>query len=171
MDKELFKRIWLPLWEDFYRAAYYMLGNEADAKDAVQDLYIRLWNVRDRLDGITSPHGYGLRVLRNLCIDRLRADAAHREYRYPLDATAEAGCTSYEKDAEEQTAGRETVTAVMNAIEQLPDNQKAIVRMRFFNLMSYDEISRRTGCSTINARVMVNRARNTIMKKIKAKSK
>ena len=40
MEKQVFKEVWLPLSDSFYRVAYSMLGTEADARDAVQDLYI-----------------------------------------------------------------------------------------------------------------------------------
>ena len=38
----------------------------------MQELFLRLWNGRDALDGIRNPAGYGIRVLRNLCLDRIR---------------------------------------------------------------------------------------------------
>ena len=56
----------------FYRVAFYILEDAAEAEDAVQELFLRLWNGRDALDGIRNPAGYGIRVLRNLCLDRIR---------------------------------------------------------------------------------------------------
>ena len=49
MTSQAFHTVWLPLQERFYRMAYFMLENDADAKDAVQDLYLKLWNIRDKL--------------------------------------------------------------------------------------------------------------------------
>ena len=77
MEKQYFKDVWLPLSDSFYRMAYSMLGSEADARDAVQDLYIRLWNIRSHLGNVESPMAYGARVIRNICIDRLRARSVH----------------------------------------------------------------------------------------------
>ena len=56
----------------FYRVAFYILEDATEAEDAVQELFLRLWNGRDALDGIRNPAGYGIRVLRNLCLDRIR---------------------------------------------------------------------------------------------------
>ena len=79
MEKQVFKEVWLPLSDSFYRVAYTMLGTEADARDAVQDLYIRLWNARHNLDTVSSPLPYGIRVIRNICIDRIRLRSARGE--------------------------------------------------------------------------------------------
>lgn len=72
MTSAQFHTVWLPLQGRFYRIAFYLLENDADAKDAVQDLYLKLWNLRDHLDLIREPQAYGAHMLRNLCIDRIR---------------------------------------------------------------------------------------------------
>ncbi len=72
MTSAAFHSIWLPLQGRFYRIAFYILENEADAKDAVQELYLKLWNIRDQLDIIRNPAAYGSLLIRNLCIDRIR---------------------------------------------------------------------------------------------------
>ena len=73
MTESRFHTEWLPLQGRFYRVAYYILENESDAKDAVQELYLKLWSLRDHLDLIRDPAAYGSLLLRNLCIDRIRA--------------------------------------------------------------------------------------------------
>ena len=72
MTDSEFHTVWLPLQERFYRVAFYILENEADARDAVQDLYLKLWNLKDHLELIRQPSAYGALLMRNLCIDRIR---------------------------------------------------------------------------------------------------
>ena len=72
MKHEQFKRIWIPLNLSFYNVARHFLEDEADAEDAVQDLYVRLWNSKDDLDKVLNPKAYGLTLIRNICIDRIR---------------------------------------------------------------------------------------------------
>ncbi len=52
MTGEVFKSIYLPLSDGLYRVAYYILESRSDAEDAVQDLYIKLWESIDRLDKV-----------------------------------------------------------------------------------------------------------------------
>ena len=72
MTERAFHTVWMPLQARFYRIAFYILESEADAKDAVQDLYLKLWNLRDNLEMVQNPSAYGTMLLKNLCIDRIR---------------------------------------------------------------------------------------------------
>ena len=70
MTEAGFHTVWIPLQERFYRVAYYILEDRADALDAVQDLYMKLWKIRDSLDLVRNPGAYGALLMRNLCIGR-----------------------------------------------------------------------------------------------------
>ena len=72
MTEERFHKEYLSLADTLYRIAFYMLESRSEAEDAVQDVYLKLWNTRDALDGIRSPRAYSVTLLKNLCLDRLR---------------------------------------------------------------------------------------------------
>ena len=95
MDREEFKKVWLPYGADFYRVAFSILKSGQEAEDAVQDLYIRLWNNRDRLAGIASPKAYGLIVIRHICIDRTRAASA-RGTADDIDTVTDSAAVTFE---------------------------------------------------------------------------
>ena len=67
-----FSNIWIPLADRFYRVAYYLLESEEDAEDALQELYLKLWAARSGLSGVQNPPAYGISMLKNICIDRIR---------------------------------------------------------------------------------------------------
>ena len=75
MTHEEFKLVWLPLSGTFYRAAWSVLGNEADARDAVQDAYVRLCNSRDKLDDVRNPSSFGVDMVKNISLDMMRRKA------------------------------------------------------------------------------------------------
>ena len=54
MNREAFIQTWIPLTDNFFRLAMHLLGDEAAARDAVQDLLAKLWVRRERLDGIAD---------------------------------------------------------------------------------------------------------------------
>ena len=70
MTQEEFRNTWLPLSDALYRVAFYMLEDESDAKDVVQDLYVKL--LAKSPEDVHNPKAYAITMLRNMCIDRIR---------------------------------------------------------------------------------------------------
>ena len=58
--------------ELFYRVAFHLLESREEAEDAVQELYLKLYESKHRLMAVSEPLAYGISVLRNICIDRIR---------------------------------------------------------------------------------------------------
>lgn len=168
MEKQVFKEVWLPLSDSFYRVAYSMLGTEADARDAVQDLYIRLWNARHSLDTVSSPLPYGIRVIRNICIDRIRLRSARGESQ-DVESVKENRLQELgiQAGADRVMIDREMLGILGRTLDSLPENQRKVMEMRFFRQLDYDEIVEKTGLSAINVRVLVNRARKTVIAAMK----
>lgn len=164
MDKNEFKERWLPHADDFYLAAFRILKSVPDAKDAVQDLYIRLWCSRDRLDNIRDCTAYGMTVLKNICIDRLRK--LHKD-RVPDLNSDNSGEMQTDETAEKVIVAKERIRELEAGIARLPDNQRKVFVMRFYRQMPYDEIAAATGFSGINVRVMINRARAFLKKSVR----
>ena len=155
MTERAFHTVWLPLQGRFYRVAFYLLEDEADAKDAVQELYLKLWTLRDHLELIREPAAYGSLLMKNLCIDRIRK-------RKPREALREDQADDPPPDRLLEL--REELKDVLGKMDTLPPNQRKLLGMRVLQGLSYDQISQQTGLSPLNIRVQISLAR----KKIKA---
>ena len=153
MTESAFHTVWIPLQGRFYRIAYYILENEADARDAVQELYLKLWNLRDHLELVHNPSAYGTLLLKNLCIDRIRRAR-------PTEPPDEAA--ALEPPADEALETREQLQQVRQAIGRLPQTQRKLLTLRVIEGLSYEEIARQTGLSPLNIRVQVSLARKRI---------
>ena len=62
-----------------YREAYKVLGDAFEAEDAVQNMYVRLWEQKEELGHIVSPEAYCRTMLKRICIDRWRRMRARVE--------------------------------------------------------------------------------------------
>ena len=153
MNRQAFQETWLPLQGRFYRMAFYILEDEADAKDAVQELYLKLWTLRDHLEMVREPAAYGSLLLRNLCIDRIRRRKPREELRED-----QADGPPPDRQLEE----KEALKAVLKNMDALPENQRKLLTMRVLEGLSYQEISQKTGLSPLNIRVQVSLARKKL---------
>lgn len=155
-----FRNIWMPLAERFYRAAYYMLESQQDAEDAVQELYLKLWASRSSLGDVKNPQAYGLSLLKNICIDRIR----RREIR--KHEFLDVGTPDHSPPPERNLDSKDLLKKVQEEIGRLPEKQAEVMKMMFLEDLDYKEISRRTGLSQVHVRVLISTARKTLRQKL-----
>lgn len=160
MELQEFKETYLPLGGRFYKTAYAILGSPDDAKDAVQDLYVRLWSLRNDIETIRNPESFGFVLLRGICIDRIRT----RHIGEPVRTEITAG---YDSQPENGIITRESLDRVMILIDELPERQRMIMRYRILDGLEYDEISRITGLNEGNLRTLLSLARARLRKLMK----
>ncbi len=153
MTDARFHTVWIPLQERFYRVAYHILESRADALDTVQDLYVKLWKMRDSLDLVRNPGAYGALLVRNLCIDRIRRRTFAEELEDDLPGQAAP---------DEDLIVKETLGEVWTAIGKLPESQRNLLSLHLLHGLTYEEIAARTGLTPLNIRVQVSLARKKL---------
>lgn len=150
----------MPYADRFYRAAYYLLESESDAEDAVQELYLKLWSARSSLKDVRNPSAYGLSMLKNICIDRIRRRSARQTEPLEKAPPVEDGPSQNPIEA------RDTLRFLLNEMEKLPQKQRDVLKMRVIDRLEYEDISKRTGLSQVYVRVLVAAARKTLKSKL-----
>src|SRR5277367_2355762 len=80
LDKDL--ESWLEeCYASSFRTACLILGNRADAEEAVQEAFLRAWRFRESLTSVPSIKPWLYRVLVNSCYSKLRQEIPHRDHR------------------------------------------------------------------------------------------
>ena len=155
MTSRKFNTEYLPLAPLLYRIAFHILEQQDEAEDAVQETFLKLWEMGDRLDDIESAKAYSIRILKNECLDRLRK----AKKKVPVkQALAKESILP----ADEQIDSRRRLEKVLGAIKSLPDSQKQVLLLRTVEELSYEEISERMGMSQLTLRVLLTRARGAL---------
>ena len=137
-----------------------MLESHQDAEDAVQELYLKLWRSRESLTGLNNPAAYGLSLLKNICIDRLRRREVRKSE--PLDSAVPPESPPHDR----QTDAKDTLRLVMREMDKLPQKQAEVMKMMVLEGLDYKEISRRSGLSQVHIRVLISTARKTLKRKL-----
>lgn len=152
------KRDILPLKNPMYRLALRITLSSQEAEDVVQDVIIKLWNMRDRLDDVDNLEAFAMRMTRNLALDRQRMRANHTE---SLDVAMERPqAEDTRSDAQEQV---ETIRAMM---QLLPEKQRSAMQLRDFEGYSYKEIAEMLTMTEDQVKVNIFRARQFIKTKL-----
>lgn len=159
MAPETFNRIYLPLSERLRPIALQLTGSRADAEDALQDLYVKLWRGRSGLDAIETPAAYATTLLRNICLDMQK----RRKVRTTLPLEAGRHGIAEETPRFEHA---NALSRTMAALDKLPATQGRIVRLRVLEEKPFEEIARELGHSPLYIRVQLSMARKNLKKLI-----
>jgi len=157
MDAREFKRRFMPHYRLLYRVAYHLTGNEQDAEDLLQDLYLKLWQKRDDLPDETINDAYLATMMRNLFVDQRRLKH--------VDASAELKNEDGppdERSLDRQIDARDEVRQMEGLINELSERDAKIIQMHLVEDCSYEEIERDTGLSQGNIRIIVMRTKKKL---------
>lgn len=109
-----------------YRLAYQMMPTQADAEDAVQDIFVRLWRTAERYDsGRAALSTWVVLIARRYLVDRLRRAQARVKAKVALEEKWMPAAEFVEPGSDMDTDER--YVALMERIEQLPELQKTVV--------------------------------------------
>lgn len=142
-----------------YRVGLRMLGSRADAEDVTQDTFVRAWRSLDRFRAQSALTTWLYRIVTRRCLDTI----AGRRSTEQLDETSTELVAG---EPAEIVAQREQLRAVTRAIAELPADQRAVLVLREFEGLSYNELADVLGTSVASIKGRLHRARLTILRTI-----
>ncbi len=156
MTAEEFKSRLLPARNKLFRFALSFLSNREEAEDAVQEVYLKMWKMRDDLGKYKSPEALMVTITRNHCLDKLKTK---KNKAFTLNAGRDETPGENTHDQVEQT---DMVSKVKQIIRHLPEQQKTIVHLRDVEGYAFEEITEITGYDLNYIRVNLSRGRKKI---------
>ena len=145
------------LSRNLYGTAFRILRNQEEAEDAVQEVFIKLWNLGRKLDQYNSIEAFAVTITKNLCIDQLR-----KNKHYIHDKHEQVIQYSDNASPHELMDNRESGNIINNIINKLPDIYKDVIELKEIEGLTYEEIAERTGQNINTLRVNLSRARKMI---------
>ncbi len=158
MDAKEFKTEVLPMKNKLYRFASRLLDDAEEAQDAVQEVFIKLWNMRDRLHTLNSAEAFAMTITRNYCLDRIKA-------RKTVSVEQTKSLLFKEdknENIEERTEQRDTLMHVRKIMALLPEQQRMIIHLRDIEGYEFEEIEQALDINLNTIRVNLSRARKKL---------
>ncbi len=155
-ETEAFDRLMALHMDKVFALAWSVLQDKEDAKDATQEVFIKLHRALPKLAPSDNLNAWLYRVCLNFCIDRKR-----RAKRIKVELTQEDwdrlhGSERYEPEF--CTNQSEIERLIRQAVETLPDRQRLVFMLRHYKLFSIGEISEAIGCTPGAVKAHLSRA-------------
>ncbi len=158
MDANRFQGEILPMKNKLYRFAYSLLNDSEESMDAVQEVFIKLWNIRNKMETVSSPEAFAMTVTRNYCLDRIKARRT-----VSLEQTKSIMYTEADEVGPERRIEiRDAAGHIRMLMEELPEQQKAVLHLRDIEGYEFEEIEKMLDMTVNSIRVNLSRARKKL---------
>ncbi|HLM50972.1 MAG TPA: sigma-70 family RNA polymerase sigma factor [Solirubrobacteraceae bacterium] len=141
---------------DVYSYSYYRVGNHHDAEDLTEQTFLQAYRHFERAQRESDGRPlrpWLIRIAHNLAANYYR-DRARR----PVSAIEDEGAISAPHDTEALVEGRDELQRVLEGVNDLPDDRREALIMRFALGMDNREIARALGRSDGATKVLIHRA-------------
>jgi RNA polymerase sigma-70 factor, ECF subfamily len=156
-DQGAFSALYDRLSGPLYSLAMKMLGDPAEAQDALQEVFLQIWSRAGTYDPEqSSVFSWTVLLTRSRVIDRLRARG--RRSRVVVTSTEDtpaAADASTVESAADTAETNDEAARVRYVLNNLPSEQREAIEMAFFEDLSHHEIAARLGqpLGTVKARI------------------
>lgn len=156
--------------EKIYRVAMRFTRNETDAQEILQETFLAAWRNLDKFEGKSQFASWLYRVAANAALMLLRSRRRHPQIAVEdvepqrfdeaaKDAGAAFGGADWSQRPDEQFQSEELRHNIQDAVEALPESQKAVFLLRDVDGLSTEETGELLGITVPTVKTRLHRAR------------
>lgn len=160
MNQQAFLAFINPLKDRIFRLSQRYLVSADAAEDATQDVILKLWKNRKKLDRYDSPEAFAITVTKNHCIDQLKLKRnnnlriVHNNYE------------GHNPSLQQQMEDKDELAIVSEIIKTLSEHEQTLIQLRDIEQLEYGEMAKALDMNETAIRVALSRARKKIRTKI-----
>lgn len=155
MKQQEFLTTVLPFKDKLYRLAKRLLVSKDEAEDAVQEIFLKLWNGKEKIGKYKNPEAFAITMTKNYCLDRLKSkQASNLKIVHSNFQNSE--------NLERKVEANDGVSLVFEIMETLPEQQRMILQLRDVEQFEFAEIAEMLELNETAIRVALSRARKEV---------
>lgn len=161
-DERAFQVLFNEYWPKVYGTSLRLTHSPEQARDLSQDIFIKLWEQRARLEGVQNPESYIYILSRNLVMDYLRK-------RVFAPVNIDFLVTYFSGDTvtpQEKLEFRELEVGLNAAIDTMPEKVREVFRLSRYEGLTHEQIADRLGISEGSSKTYIVRALQHIRKEM-----
>jgi RNA polymerase sigma-70 factor (ECF subfamily) len=161
-DRDAFRQLFVTYKDTVYTMALHFTGNDAQACDITQQVFLKLFSKIDQFQGASKFSTWLYRIVANACEDERRKT----KRLVPISTRPETGPMETKRPQEERVYRREIAASVRDAISELSPKLRLPILLRYVEGLSYEEIADTLGCSKGTVASRMNRGHKALAKRL-----
>lgn len=156
--EESFRGIVDAYTERLYWHVRRFLCSHEDTNDLLQDIFIKIWTALDSFRGESRLYTWIYRIATNEVLNHLRK----QKFRSYLSFESASATLEKKIDEDPHFNGNDLQRELHKSIQRLPEKQRVVFNLRYFDELKYEEISEITGTSVGALKASYHHAYNKI---------
>lgn len=161
-QEEAFNGIVNAYTERLYWHVRRFLCSHEDTNDLLQDIFIKIWTALPTFRGDSRLYTWLYRIATNEVLNYLRK----KRFKALISLESSAGLIERMIDDDAHFNGNQLQRELHKAIQRLPDKQRVVFSLRYFEEMKYEDISEITGTSVGALKASYHHAYNKVKEDI-----
>jgi RNA polymerase sigma-70 factor (ECF subfamily) len=133
-----------------------LLHSDDEAEDVVQEVLLKLFTIRDRIDADSRPDALAQVAVKHAAINVLRSANRRSMVEFKPEMAVDVG---------EEVSHTEMLASVLEIIDTLPSKQQIVLRLKHIESMEVEDIARVAQMSIDAVYQNLSRARRSILQK------
>jgi len=146
------------------RLAFSYLGDEEEAKDAAQEVFIKVFTSLEKFEGKSSPYTWIYRITVNHCRDRLRKRNLFKQQTFDASWVAD-----YDLNTEKEVMDNLEKKLLFEAVMSLPVSFREVIILYYLYQFDIKKVAEITGLSSALVKIRLYRGRQRLKKILKEK--
>jgi RNA polymerase sigma-70 factor (ECF subfamily) len=163
-DQAAFRTLVEMYRQPLYRLAFRILGNEEEARDAVQESFVKIWQKIGSYDPSRKFITWMNTILVNTSADRLRA--LRRHLMVPLDQVAQTLEAMQQRDPGNAADTHDLAILIHCLADGLPEKQRIVFILRDIEGLASEEVEAITGLPENSVKSNLYHARKSVREKL-----
>ncbi len=159
-DRQAFDELVRRTFVETFTLARRLTGNEEDARDVVQEAYLRAWKGIGKFRGDAAFSTWLYRITANAAASNLQRRRRHRSV--PFDDDFEPVDAGAEQLVSQGAESAEALDRIAGALDDLPAKLRSVVVLKDVYGMSHEAIADELGITVSAAKVRLHRARHKL---------
>ncbi len=162
VDREIaFERAFKEHFKALHAYAFTIIRDEENAEEIVQNVFFKLWEKKEQMEGITSLKAYLYKATYNDSLNFLKHNKVRAAYETYAKAT-----NSDRNDAVDTLSTKELQAKIDKALNELPEQCRTIFQMSRFEELKYREIADQLGLSVKTVENQMGKALKVLREKL-----
>lgn len=138
-DARAFRRLFETLYPELMQFALYYVKVRETAEEIVQDVFLKIWQIRGTLPAILNFRAYLFTTTRNRCLNHLQRKS--QSVPLQLDSAAAADAVGDDNDPQQALELADTQQRIRAAVDALPPQCRLIFQLVKEQGFSYREVA------------------------------